>query len=328
MGWLAGWGYRKSHVINFAAGAGTLYQKMITAHYGSGADGDDDVYLNSHCRTDFGDVRFTDDGGSTLLDYWMESKTDSDNAVFWVEVAGDLSTVAKTIYVYYGKSDATTTSNEVNTALSGYADDHEPTNSFMNSTVLVLSTEQAVSPTHSMKGTTAENGNYRHTPAVALPNLDLIRIRNWYRRAGTGTDPNNSLFVFKTSDDAAWCGSHVAIAGGAHLQWYQAGWHDSGYDSQLNVWELYEIEINFATSTFTVYVDGVAKITGASFIGAMTKAQTVYLHGGSACGAADQTHYYDNYFMRKYVSPEPSHGAWGTEEIGAVLKRLLVGVGL
>lgn len=74
-----------------------------------------DVYCQ--CRTDFGDIRFTDDGGSTELDYWMESKTDGDNAVFWVEISGDLSTVAKTIYIYYDKPDATTTSNGDNTFL-------------------------------------------------------------------------------------------------------------------------------------------------------------------------------------------------------------------
>jgi len=29
MALLTGWTYRKSHVINYAAGAGTLYQKQI-----------------------------------------------------------------------------------------------------------------------------------------------------------------------------------------------------------------------------------------------------------------------------------------------------------
>jgi len=107
--WLTGWQYRKSHVINSASGAGTNYQVRIKVHYGSGTDSGEDVYLNSHCRTDFGDVRFTDDDGATELDYWMEEKVDSDYAVFWVEVADDLSSSSATIYVYYGKSDATYT---------------------------------------------------------------------------------------------------------------------------------------------------------------------------------------------------------------------------
>ena len=46
--------------------------------------GQDAVNLNGHCRTDFGDVRFTDDEG-TLLDYWIESKVDGEYAIFWVE---------------------------------------------------------------------------------------------------------------------------------------------------------------------------------------------------------------------------------------------------
>jgi len=75
----------------------------------------DDVYLNSHSKTDFGDVRFTRSDGTTLLDYWMESKVDSDNAVFWVEIPDDLSTTNATIYIYYGNPTATTTSNGTNT---------------------------------------------------------------------------------------------------------------------------------------------------------------------------------------------------------------------
>ena len=111
MGWLIGWVYRKSHVINSAAGTGTNYQVQITAHYGDGTDSDDDVYCNGHCKTDFGDIRFTSSDGSTLLDYWMQEKTDGDRAVFWVEIAEDLSSENRTIYINYGNDSATTLSN-------------------------------------------------------------------------------------------------------------------------------------------------------------------------------------------------------------------------
>jgi len=53
-------------------------------------------------------------GNSTLLDYWMESKVDGDNAVFWVKVADDLSTNAVTIYIYYGNPNATRADNPQN----------------------------------------------------------------------------------------------------------------------------------------------------------------------------------------------------------------------
>lgn len=75
--WLIGWQYQKSHVINPASGAGTNYQVKITVNYGSGTDNAGSVYLNSHSRVDFGDVRFTDGDGVTLLSYWMENEVNS-----------------------------------------------------------------------------------------------------------------------------------------------------------------------------------------------------------------------------------------------------------
>ena len=109
------WGYRKSHVINSASGAGTNYQVNITVHYGSGTDNAWDVYCDSKCRSDFGDIRFTASDGTTLLDYWIEEKHDSDNATFWVEITDNLTAQDATIYMYYGNPSATTTSNGDNT---------------------------------------------------------------------------------------------------------------------------------------------------------------------------------------------------------------------
>ena len=82
MSWLAGWKYRKSHVIEPASGAGTDYQIRIIVHYGSGTDSGEHVYLNGKCRSDFGDVRFTSDDGVTLLDYWIEELEDGVNKWF------------------------------------------------------------------------------------------------------------------------------------------------------------------------------------------------------------------------------------------------------
>src|SRR5665647_1396406 len=99
-GWYnTSWLYRKSHSIGSATGAGTNYQVPITVYYGSGTDGAGSVYTTSKCRTDFGDIRFTSSDGTTLLDYWIQSSTTSNNAVFWVEVAADLGST-QAIYVY------------------------------------------------------------------------------------------------------------------------------------------------------------------------------------------------------------------------------------
>ena len=115
--WLTGWTYRKSHVINSASGAGTNYQIQIVAFYGSGTDANQYVYLGSNSRTDFGDVRFTDVNGSAPMDYWMESYNAGANATFWIEISANLTAASTTIYIYYGKSDATSAANGDNTFL-------------------------------------------------------------------------------------------------------------------------------------------------------------------------------------------------------------------
>lgn len=113
------WQYRKSHTINNRTGAGTNYQVNITANYGAGSDSTYLVFLDSKCRTDFGDVRFTDDDETTLLYYWIQEKTDSNNAIFWVKVSDNLSSSNVDIYVYYGNAVATNISDFDNTFIFG-----------------------------------------------------------------------------------------------------------------------------------------------------------------------------------------------------------------
>lgn len=100
--WLTGWDYRKSHLITSAIGSGNSFQIKINVYYDNGTDLNDDVYLGGKCQSDFDDIRFTDDDGETLLYYWLESKIDDDNAVFWVKINDSLSVNNVTIYIYYG----------------------------------------------------------------------------------------------------------------------------------------------------------------------------------------------------------------------------------
>ena len=98
------WAYRKSGSITGSAGAGINYQVRILISY------------VSHMQTDFDDVRFTDDGGINELDYWIESYVVSGYAIFWVNVTDDLDS-NQDIYMYYGNSEVSTTSNGTATFL-------------------------------------------------------------------------------------------------------------------------------------------------------------------------------------------------------------------
>jgi len=122
--WYSGWSYRKSHVINAASGAGTNYQVCIKVYSGSGTDGTETVngvtcgkvYLTSHGSNWPNDIGFTGSDGTTLLDHWKQT-SDAASAVFWVKVQEDLSSVNRTIYIYYGKSGQSSASNGTNTFL-------------------------------------------------------------------------------------------------------------------------------------------------------------------------------------------------------------------
>jgi hypothetical protein len=108
--WLSGWSYRKAHQIAAGSGAGQGYQMRFGVYYGSGPDAGEDVFCNSLCKSDFSDIRFTDDDKTTKLSYWMEEMVPSNYAIFWVKINDDLDT-AQTIYVYYGNPSASSESN-------------------------------------------------------------------------------------------------------------------------------------------------------------------------------------------------------------------------
>lgn len=345
--WLTGWGRRKSQVISQEIGAGTNYQMCIKVYKTSGTDQDETIkgitaraiYLGSNVRDDFGDIRFTSSDGETLLDHWMENVTSTSWAIFWVEVSGDLDAGDVTIYVYYDKSDATTVNDEETTALSGYADDYESSNSFINSlgNGITVDTTTSLSTSHSLKCVTGASTTYaKHLPAVTLPNLDTISIFNSLHIVAGRTAGNNHIFAFRNSGDTAWIGPHVFITAAFNLYWNDGSGHDSGYNIPADTWTEFECRINFATNTFNVYADGVLVITGASFINAMAKNASVIINATTRHASANSVSYEDNYFMRKYFATEPSWGSTGSEETppaegleaGFSLIPILQGIGI
>jgi len=299
------WLYRKSHVINPASGAGTDYQIRITAHYGAGVDSGEHVYLNGKCRADFGDIRFTGSDGEIPLFYWMEEKVDGDYAVFWVRVEEDLSTNPVTIYIYYGNPDATTISN--GEATFDFFDDFESG---------TLNKWTVLDPTVDISTATVKQGSYsaRTTDytanAVARTNTlppSNCASESWiYAGADNAyvglrfTDKNNQYtFGIRTPHSLLRIekkvgGSWSVVAEGTYS--VPAGWYRiiaKVYGSSLKL-EVYR-------------EDG-------SLVGTLSATDTSLTSGYGVIGVYKGTAYHDVYRIRKYVDPEPSHGAWGPEE--------------
>ena len=304
--WLSGWTYRKSHVINNATGAGTNYQTQIYVWNSTGTDSGNNVTLGSHVLSNnFGDIRFTDDDGNTLLDYWMES-VNSTTATFWVEIADSLESAAQTIYVYYGKADATTTSNITNTFLFGDED-------FATGWALKYGSVTAWGVT---------NGELW----VQCTTLDA-----WIGKAFSYTLGNIKL-IYRFKFDVSGTGAMVCAA----LESASTPVHPSAVAARIdtaNVPDRWQVQKSNPEQIIELFQENVTTNWYRGMFTFVLGTNTCKLwindayKGSATFSAAPPTAitfigiggYVDDFRIdyiaaAKYVAPEPAHAAWGSEE--------------
>jgi len=289
------------------------YQVRITAYYGSGTDGGENVYLNGHSRTDFGDVRFawynSSSGSEVKCDYWIEELKESQSAVFWVKIPEISSKLNNTIYIYYGKSDTTTTSSGNDTF--DFFDDFSGT---LSKWTVVSGTWQIESGELSAQ-TNAVGQRIRANNFVFGNHSVHVKIK-WisgtyfehgpYVRGQSPNEQNNGYMTYLST--WAYDSRHriskmssaieTTITGQGTTNpsknvWYNCVFKLYGNTLKSSISPLYSTEISGTDSTF--------------------RSGTLSLY---SWGAPSEHVHYDNLFVRKYVSPEPSHGRWGSEEIG------------
>jgi len=314
--WLPGFDYRKSHVINSATGAGTGYQVKVTAYYGAGADGGGSVYLGGKGRTDFGDVRFTSSDGSTELSYWIESKTDSNNAVFWVKVAEDLGS-NRTVYIYYGSSSAATTSSGDGTFLffDDFSGDLSKWTKHRNGDWVNIESGYlncgggatgGVPYGHTVLGSAATYTGFTDGVIEGRVNLSANGIGEVSYRGNFGGDTGYKSRVDNRAGQGI--GNLKPPYTPGVWQFLASGGGPSGTAIPSGSWLPFTITVS--GTSMTIVCNG-QTLTG-------TDAQ--YAGPGEI---SLQNHYgayslFDDIRVRKYVNPEPSHAAaWGGEETQA-----------
>jgi hypothetical protein len=221
MTWLTGWKYRKRTSIPQNIGAEASFQVPLTVYYADGVDAEGKVYLNGKCKSDFSDVRVTDESGETLQDIWLQNKTDGNNAVYWVEVRAALNIQPAELCVYYGNEGAHSVSSETDTFVD------------------VLTGVVAAYPMNEGEGTTLTDysGNNNH---------GTISGATWTANGLSfdGIDdscllPNNGQLLDLTGLSIVGKLT-VSAATGAHQSWYDcAYWASSGFTSYRHLAENY-----------------------------------------------------------------------------------------
>ncbi|MCW4035192.1 MAG: DUF2341 domain-containing protein, partial [Candidatus Bathyarchaeota archaeon] len=296
--WLDGWDYRKSHTITSGDGAGVDYQFKLNVHYSNGTDNDVDVYLDSKCQPDFDDIRFTDGDGETVLDYWMQYKINSDTAIFWVEVADDLSSSNATIYLYYGNSEANSTSNGTNTFI--FFEDFEDTLDNWNSTGTT-----AISSDHVYEGSNGFKGGIDPS-FIRLDSLGYtnVSVHTFYWDQQSGGHETQGLLPCGTSEIAA-IQVHENVSTTHYVYRVGSTYYISNV-SRTNDW--HEFCVRVSNNTREYVIDGEVQ----SITGTQNSINSITL--GSWWTANSAESYFDVCFVRKYVASEPAHMIWGAEE--------------
>jgi len=324
--WLEGWSYRKYHkIVGSTGGWETDYQVRIIVHYGSGTDSGEHVYLNGKCRTDFGDIRFTKDDGVTKLQYWIEEKVDGDYAIVWVKIPFMPQYPAYVIiYIYYGNPSATSESDP-NTMIAYVGFESGGFELFVNELVGNFALE--VIPEAKRLGNYGAHGYNpdgltsagRWSNEGTFWKYNKVAIEFWMKADITSDSYYVSVYFTKEGKLCL-----IVSMWGYSPTPYQFGYYNGawGYFGAWtpNTWYKFVVELDYDNqiANIHVYDENRNLLYEVTNIALGTESTTftdvmMYIemftigHG-----------YWDEFFSRKWLSPEPTHDVWGSEESAVV----------
>lgn len=317
--WLDGWDYRKSHIISGVPGAGMNYQIRLMVNYGSGIDNGEKVYCVGKCQADFDDIRFTDDDGVTLLDYWREEYTPSQNATFWVKVADNLN-IDATIHMYYGNADCSTLSN--GTATFIFFDDFE-TGAFESENWYDTGDWEIVTSDarHGTYAAHCEGGTAFQTLMSNITSIDLdygFLYHVWARFAGTAGSAGYPVLVRDISGSTHSENVYsVMVYDGAYCYSQGSGPVSWPSNSSITTSTYYETEVGFDIVGAMQYGWRSRNSMGSAPLktadgGGVTQITYLFPNAGSHPG---QDMWIDDIYLRKWITTEPAHGGWSSNQI-------------
>jgi hypothetical protein len=271
------------------------------------------IFMASKCQTDFDDLRFSNSTGTTLLDAWLESKTDSSIATVWVELDSlPASPATALFYIYYGNAAATSSWSGANTfqifddferGVNGDNVGGSWTSSGAGQVIISTDHNTTVGGTRSAKILGSVAGLYNMTIPVTVSPYIGISSQNWKENAATFQPfaQSNGIYdwyiTVNTTEDI--------LSSGV----------DTTYNMTPDAWVKFEsFNINFVVPTWTLLYNNVARYNGSMTAPAMAANIIRILDINSGVGNDE---YIDDFFVRKYCNPEPLVTTLAVEEIYA-----------
>jgi hypothetical protein len=273
------------------------------------------VYCGGQCQPDFDDIRFTDDDGYTLLDYWTESVVESDYATFWVEVEDNLD-FDTTIYMYFGNSTVSSLSN--GTATFMYFDDFENGNfDVWDQVGTDVSFESSIVRDGSFSAELPGGGAERYLAQniSALYNGSFM-VHSW---VNLDTSSNRAGYPVYWSGITTTEQIHTGYSVFGHYsQWCHASYSidpvvwSQNEDFVSDTWYRIEVGFDLANSMQRAWSNhllmGEIPLKPQLVNANVTAIKSLSVASGNDVG---EHMWVDNFYIRKWIPLEPTHGSWG-----------------
>ncbi len=252
----------------------------------------------------------------------MEEKVDGDYAVFWVKVSSIPASPNKTtIYIYYGKPDATSASDGSSTF--EFFDDFEGS-SLNTSKWYISSTNYSVS--NSILRINSGGIGLQNPLSFKLQDGYMVETRICFVALSSGysgTIPELSSSRFTQSGNANADATVLYMRQNSSSQvWYwigdgsaatyNVGIGYAGWTSSAGHWYTTGVSVNGGTLKLWKDYTAVKTFPAITWHKDLKYISLGAFHGRPAYDIQDTS--YDWVRIRKYVEPEPSHGSWGEEE--------------
>jgi hypothetical protein len=284
------------------------------------------VYCGERCKTDFGDIRFTESDKETELEYWMEKKVDSDYAIFWVKIPIiPADPDSATIYMYYGKADAVSSSTEMREDFTGYTEVEE-IDDIQKTAYHVDFIDRRNRTTYLYKdygedyfGDFAYHLDIKRVTHGVSALIAHILLANVIKGEKAMRDVNDAhLWPFGVGGDTPLMNSWESDAGGVNRKalpdlillatgtMYYVSFRKYGTSLIVDTYTTQAKRAiggdgDFAHQTMTLQADYKFQY---NYVG------NTYDDNTARTGSSDM----ESLLLRKYVVPEPTHGSWGAEE--------------
>lgn len=272
------------------------------------------VTLDGKAKSDFSDIRFTANDGSTQLSYYIQSYVGYQFASIWLKNSDVIPASPNTlgIYCYYGNAGASSSSNITNTFLFG--DDFELGN---------FTRWTSAGSKWSANSTIKENGAYSAygvggdvspnnalTKTIALSSIGLYAIHFWHRPT------SNLLYEFYLQ--LTQLVDHFPIAGGpdvvgTKVEYFDgAAWNDfsPSFTTSAGRWDEVILYIDLPNHQYKVSYNGVMSNWVTTVL--TTNDITSLLFG--AYNVAGRNVYLDDFYIRVWANPEPMWTGVGDAE--------------